>query len=205
MQAKGQPGVWAAGCILIWSLSACGQGGEELQSRPPLVSGTAQTADYTEGSTSRVPPQAALQTAEGSGSDVEGHPSVDPNQRIADRRIEVPPDVEGKWKAVKLMVRNKQDEEQSRMYTVTLGSTFNPEGTGLAITVGPFLPNFLMDESVYTSNGNELVNPAVHLEVKEGDRTLYEGWAFAKFPGMYAFEHETFALQLMDFIPAEVS
>ena len=50
-----------------------------------------------------------------------------------------------------------------------------------------------------------MTNPAVRLVVEENGKTLYEGWAFAKYPTMYAFEHDEFALQLMDYIPADVS
>ena len=62
-----------------------------------------------------------------------------------------------------------------------------------------------MTQTNYTSKGNELTNPAVRLVVEENGKTLYEGWAFAKYPTMYAFEHDEFAFQLMDYIPADVS
>ena len=122
-----------------------------------------------------------------------------------DRRIIVPKEVEGKWKAVKIMVRNKIDESRSSMKTMGLGSSFELEGSAIKVTVGPFMPNFVMTQKNYTSNGNELNNPAVQLVVEEKGKTLYEGWAFSKYPAMYAFEHEEFAFQLMDYIPEDVS
>jgi len=122
-----------------------------------------------------------------------------------DRGIAVPDEVEGQWKAVKIMVRNKIDESRSSMKTASLGSSFNLDGSGIKVTVGPFMPNFIMTKKNYSSNGNELINPAVRLLVEENGKTLYEGWAFAKYPTMYAFEHDEFAFQLMDYIPADVS
>jgi hypothetical protein len=62
-----------------------------------------------------------------------------------------------------------------------------------------------MSQNAYTSNGNELTNPAIQLVVEQNGKTLYTGWAFAKYPTMYAFEHEDYALQLMDYIPIDVS
>ena len=148
-----------------------------------------------------------IQTVTGQNTGVnrdEVHLGVKERVKI-DRGIIVPKEVEGKWKAVKIMVRNKIDESRSSMKTTALGSSFELEGSAIKVTVGPFMPNFVMTQTNYTSNGNELKNPAVQLVVEEKGKTLYEGWAFSKYPTMYAFEHEKFAFQLMDYIPEDVS
>jgi len=134
----------------------------------------------------------------------EVHPGVKEEVKI-DRGIVVPKEVKGQWKAVKIMVRNKIDESRSSMETASLGSSFNLGRSGIKVTVGPFMPNFVMTQKNYSSNGNDLINPAVRLRVEDKGKILYEGWAFAKYPTMYAFEHEEFAFQLMDYIPADVS
>ena len=134
----------------------------------------------------------------------ENHPNVQEKVKI-ERGVAVPDGVKGKWKAVKLLVKNKKDEERNEMKTITLGSSFELEDSGIRVTVGPFLPNFVMSQKAYTSSGNELTNPAVQLVVEQNGKTLYTGWAFAKYPTMYAFEHDVFALQLMDYIPIDVS
>ena len=134
----------------------------------------------------------------------EVHPGIKEEVKI-DRGIVVPAEVKGQWKAVKIMVRNKIDESRSSMKTASLGSSFNLGGSGIKVTVGPFMPNFVMTQKNYSSNGNELINPAVRLRVEDKGKILFEGWAFAKYPTMYAFEHDEFAFQLMDYIPADVS
>jgi hypothetical protein len=134
----------------------------------------------------------------------ENHPNVQEAVKV-ERGIIVPDEVKGKWKAVKLLIKNKKDEERNEMKTINLGSSFELEDSGIRVTVGPFLPNFVMSQKAYTSNGNELTNPAIQLVVEQNGKTLYTGWAFAKYPTMYAFEHEGFALQLMDYIPIDVS
>ena len=134
----------------------------------------------------------------------ENHPNVQEKVKI-ERGVVVPDGVKGKWKAVKLLVKNKKDEERNEMKTITLGSSFELEDSGIKVTVGPFLPNFVMSQKAYTSSGNELTNPAVQLVVEQNGKTLYTGWAFAKYPTMYAFEHDVFALQLMDYVPIDVS
>ena len=149
-----------------------------------------------------------VQQVEASGSygrqATEGHPDVQERVKI-ERGVVVPDGVKGKWKAVKLLVKNKKDEERNEMKIITLGSSFELEDSGIRVTVGPFLPNFVMSQKAYTSSGNELTNPAVQLVVEQNGKTLYTGWAFAKYPTMYAFEHDVFALQLMDYIPMDVS
>jgi hypothetical protein len=155
-----------------------------------------------EGSRSKIPQtQAAL---DNQAPDDKIHPSVQAEVKVQ-RTVVVPDESDGKWKAVKLLIENKKDVGRNEMKTITLGSSFLLEDSGIKVTVGPFFPNFVMSQKAYTSSGNELTNPAVQLVVKQNGKTLYTGWAFAKYPTMYAFEHEDFALKLMDYIPIDVS
>jgi hypothetical protein len=155
-----------------------------------------------EGSRSKSPQvEAGLDNKE---ADERNHPSVQGSVKI-ERAVVLPEESVGKWKAVKLLIKNKKDESRNEMKTITLGSSFELENLGIKVTVGPFLPNFVMSKKTYTSSGNELTNPAVQLIVEQNGKTLYTGWAFAKYPTMYAFEHESIALQLMDYVPIDVS
>ena len=141
---------------------------------------------------------------EGSENSESGHPQVNSKVLIS-RKIVVPSEVEGKWNAVKILVRNKEDEELGGIHTLNLGSSFTPVGSGLIVTLGPFLPNFMMDQKTYTSIGNEPLNPAVQLIVEEAGEIIYKGWAFKKFPSMYEFEHQLISIELLGAIPAIVS
>ncbi len=141
---------------------------------------------------------------EGSGSDVKDHPNVEEQKKI-ERGVIVPDAIKDKWKAVKIMVRNKKDESLNEIKTVTLGSSFEIKEGGLKVTVGEFMPNFVMTRTSYTSMNNQLINPAVQLLVEENGKILYKGWSFANYPNLYAFEHEKIAFQLMDYVPQEVS
>jgi len=138
---------------------------------------------------------------EGSENNESGHPQVNSKVLIS-RKIVVPFEVEGKWNAVKILVRNKEDEELGGIHTLNLGSSFTPVGSGLIVTLGPFLPNFMMDQKTYTSIGNEPLNPAVQLIVEEAGKIIYKGWAFKRFPSMYGFEHQLISIELLGAIPA---
>ena len=141
---------------------------------------------------------------EGSENNESGHPQVNSKVLIS-RQIVVPSEVEGKWNAVKVLVRNKKDERLGGVYSLSLGASFIPAGSGLKVTVGPFLPNFIMDKKVYTSKGNELLNPAVQLMVEEAGKIIYKGWAFKRFPSMYEFEHQLISIELLEAIPVVAS
>ena len=130
------------------------------------------------------------------------HPSTQGTSK-PQRVVVIPDEAEGKWKAVKLLIKNKEDAAHNEVKTITLGSSFKLGDSGIKVTVGPFLPNFVMSQKAYTSSGNELTNPAVQLKVEQNGKTIYTGWAFAKYPTMYAFEHKDFALQLLDYIPIQ--
>jgi hypothetical protein len=149
--------------------------------------------------------QAAAKQAEGSGGgQVKDHPDVQQSEKLQ-REVRVPENVEGKWKSVKILIRNKTDDGKNEIKTVALGSSFQIGDSGIKVTAGPFLPNFVMDQGTYTSMNNQAINPAVQLVVEENGKVLYKGWTFAKYPEMYAFEHDKFALELKDYIPEDVS
>ncbi|MDG1843772.1 MAG: hypothetical protein P8I98_05580 [Nitrospinaceae bacterium] len=127
------------------------------------------------------------------------------NKKLISREIVVPSEVEGKWNSVKILIQNKEDEELESIHTLKLGSSITPVGSGLTVTVGSFLPNFVMDKKTYTSKGNKLLNPAVQLIVEESGKIIYKGWAFAKFPTMYKFEHKSISIKLLGAMPEVVS
>jgi len=145
------------------------------------------------------------QLAEGSGTSAEDHPPVTEDQKNVNREIIVPKSVAGKWKAVKILVRDKSDEELNTIQTVELGSSFKLGDSGITVNAAEFFPNFVLDQASYTSMDNTLGNPAIHLVITENGKELYNSWTFAKYPGLYAFEHARYGLQLMDFIPMPTS
>jgi len=147
--------------------------------------------------------QTAARQPEGSGGQVKDHPDVQQSEKLQ-REVRIPENVAGKWKSVKILIRNKTDGK-NELKTVALGTSFQISDSGLKVTVGPFLPNFVMDKGTYTSMNNQVINPAVQLVVEENGKVLYKGWTFAKYPDMYAFEHDKFALELKDYIAEDVS
>ncbi len=158
----------------------------------------------TEGSASEVEIPKETPRLEGSGGEVKEHPDVEETEKL-ERRVYTPKNVEGKWKAVTILIRNKTDEGKNELKTVDIGASFKVAGSEIRVTVGPFFPNFVMDEGTYTSMNNQVINPAVQLTVEENGKILYKGWTFAKYPTMYAFQHDVYALELKGHIPVDIS
>ncbi len=199
--------VWTPVLVLILFLG-CSQEepDREIKDAVGLSEIASTDSKPSEGSRTQTPPPLTdQQLAEGSGSDIDGHPPITEDQKNVHREIIIPKSVEGKWKAVKILVRDKSDEERNTMQTVELGSTFQLGDSGIMVSAGEFFPNFVLDKAHYTSIDNALGNPAIHLVITENGKELYNGWTFAKYPGLYAFEHKRYSLQLMDFIPTPTS
>jgi len=186
-------------CLAV--TTACSQAKD---SPPPQPSDSAPGFSLADGGKPEDKAAGAASFSEGSGTQVKDHPEIKEGEKI-ERRVSIPENVQGKWKAVKILVKDKTNEENNAVKTVDLGSSFLIANTQIKVTVGPFLPNFVMDKGTYTSMNNEVINPAVQLLVEENGQVLYKGWTFAKYPAMYAFEHAVYALELSDYIAADVS
>ena len=187
--------------IIFWGQIGCSAGTDQSETLPEK---SLNQMINTEGSSFKLDKKTRSKNLiEGSETKSVGHPRV--NGKHMFREIVVPSEVRDKWNAVKLLVRNKKDEELGGVHTLSLGSSFVPRGSDLKVTVGSFLPNFVMDKKTYTSRGNELLNPAVRLTVEESGKIIYKGWSFKRFPSMYEFEHQLVSIELLSAIPAVVS
>ncbi len=190
------------GCVAMAMVSACSTGEEEMAEK-----GTAENIDQV--AQEKLPEGSFSERFEPKNSDAENysedeHPAALDGEKFL-REVFVPDTVQGKWKAVKILVGDKTDEEKNEVKIVELGSSFMIGDSAIKVTVGPFFPNFVMDKTHYTSMDNQLINPAVQMTVEENGKNIYKGWAFEKHPNLYAFEHEKFSLRLIGSIAADVS
>ncbi len=191
--------------LLVMALSACTASEDPAPQTEANISETAagsMESAKTEGSF--FSPNMMKEETLPKCSGYDAHPAAVEAKKIQ-RENFIPDNVKGKWKAVKILIRDKTDEEKNEIKTVELGTTFALGDGGMKVTVCPFFPNFVMDESHYTSMDNQLMNPAVQIVVEENGKNIYKGWAFENHPTLYAFENEKYGLQLMGSIAAEVS
>lgn len=114
-----------------------------------------------------------------------------------EKKIVVPDQVKGKWKAVKIEVEYK-DKNSRKQFTVPLHSDFKVPDSDLIIKTGDFLPHFSMAADAITSSSNNPENPAARIEVLQNNKEIFHGWLFAKFPAVHPFQHDKYGVTLVE-------
>jgi len=114
-------------------------------------------------------------------------------------KVVVPDSVKGKWSGVKLLLDDKASKKTEE-FTVNLNSQLKIPNTDLKVAVGDFLPDFRMDQGTITSASNDPNNPAVAVTVYEGDKEIFKGWLYLKFPTIHPFEHPKYGLTMKEAI-----
>jgi len=115
--------------------------------------------------------------------------------------IVVPASVKGKWGAVRLVVEDKSTGAATE-YAVPLRSRFEVPNTSLTLEVGDFLPDFTIQESVFTSVSDRPDNPAVKVTVVEAGKPIFDAWLFSLYPSVHPFTHPRYGLSLKEGVPA---
>ncbi|MDH4099632.1 MAG: DUF2155 domain-containing protein [Nitrospirota bacterium] len=127
------------------------------------------------------------------------HLSVPPKQ---EQQLVVPDAVRGKWSGAKLVVEDRE-KKAAKEFEVKLNADFQIPGSNLVVKVGDFLPNFVMNGPVLTSLDNQTGNPALKVTIVEGDKELFSGWLFSKYPQIHPFEHPKFGVTLKEGVPGK--
>jgi len=120
-------------------------------------------------------------------------------------QVVVPANVKGKWSSVKLLIEDRE-AKKIQEYTVKLNSELKIPGSNLIVTVGEFLPDFIMDGSKITSGSGELNNPAVGIKVADGDKQIFPapgkqwGWLWSRkeLQSAHPFEHPRFNIMMKE-------
>lgn len=113
--------------------------------------------------------------------------------------VVIPPALQNRWKAVRIVLKAKKSgKEQS--FALPLGQDAKLPPSPLHITLQYPLPSFSMEGGVFTSKSEQMENPAVFAILREGNKVLFQGWMFVKFPDTHAFEHPDYAIRVVEFV-----
>jgi len=117
-------------------------------------------------------------------------------------KVVVPPDVSEKWKAVVIIVDDKQTKTKNE-FTVSIGDELIIPDSDLTVKVGAFLPDFKMSADTITSTTSDPNNPAAGIAVMQNGNKIFPasgewGWLYAKFPTIHSFQHDRFSLTLKE-------
>jgi hypothetical protein len=122
---------------------------------------------------------------------------VDPETGV---NIVIPVEIRQKWISVVIVVDDKKDNKQEEL-TVDIGGELKIPDSDLTVKIGPFVPEFSLNENTITSLSSEPKNPSVGIAVMQNGEKIFPekgkwGWLHANFPKIHPFQHERFALTL---------
>jgi hypothetical protein len=140
--------------------------------------------------------------AQGSGTQQgtlpSGHPSTEGGQvpivpQVS--QIIVPDGVKGVWGSAIIAIEKKADNKIEDV-TVALNSEYKVPDSTLKLVIGDFMPDFRMEGSTITSASSDPNNPAIQIQIFEGEEEVFSGWLYARFPAIHPFQHETYGITL---------
>ncbi|MDA8170208.1 MAG: DUF2155 domain-containing protein [Nitrospiraceae bacterium] len=112
-------------------------------------------------------------------------------------QVTVPENVKNSWDKVVLVVEDKTTGKSSEE-TVKIGSDYKIPGSEMRIHVIDFLPDFKMSGTEITSVSNEPNNPAARVDVFDGDKQIFRGWLYARFPAIHPFQNDKYGITLKE-------
>jgi hypothetical protein len=113
----------------------------------------------------------------------------------------VAPEIAAAWAAVRIRVIDRESGAAEN-FEIPLGGADLLGESGLVLSAGVFLPDFIMDEHGITSRSAMPVNPAVRVLISEDGMEDFDGWLFAAMPEIHPYPHARYQVLLVEGIPA---
>ncbi|MDX2438375.1 MAG: hypothetical protein QNL88_15185 [Acidobacteriota bacterium] len=113
----------------------------------------------------------------------------------------VAPEIAEAWSGVRIRVVDR-DGGGEETFDIPLNGADLLGDSGLVLSAGVFLPDFILDEDGISSRSTEPINPAVRVVISEDGMEDYEGWLFASMPEIRPYPHTRFEVLLVEGIPA---
>lgn len=118
-----------------------------------------------------------------------------------DAEPSVAPEIAAAWSGVRILVIDRDDGTDAT-FDIPLGGADLLGDSGLVLSAGMFLPDFIMDENGITSRSPEPLNPAVRVVISEDGMEDFEGWLFAAMPDFKPYPNARYQVLLVEGIPA---
>lgn len=115
-------------------------------------------------------------------------------------KLVVPPEVTAAFGGVQIGWKDSQ-AGQGGVIDVPLGGAAAIPGTDLQVRADVFLPAFTMTAEEITSTGTAPENPAARIAVIQGEKEVFAGWIFKRFPEVHPFQHPRISLALEGGVP----
>jgi hypothetical protein len=106
------------------------------------------------------------------------------------------------WTAVEFHLRGKRAGDRELTMQVPVGGEKAFEGTPITVRVLNFVPDFAMGTDSVTTKSMKDANPAAKIEILDGGKALFKGWAFRDFPDMHSFEDPRYTIKMIRAVAA---
>lgn len=179
-----------------------------------LVTASAAILAFTGCSGEKKAPEAPAPAAQSEQQAMPGnHPAMDKTQEDiskvqhanikTQKAVSLTSEVKAKWKEVKLeLIDNASGKSEA--VTIKVGGDVKLK-EGVRLKVDALVPDYAIAENTIESRSNEARNPAVLIELVEGDKTVARGWVFRDFPEFNSYKDGKFTVKLLVPAPAEAN
>ena len=140
-------------------------------------------------------------TSDTGGVTATGHDSL-PVPGGFSTEITVSPEIAAAWTGVRVRLIDRETGTEET-FEIPLGGADMLGDSGLVLSAGAFLPDFIMDERGISSRSPEPINPAVRVVISGDGIGDFEGWLFAAMPEIHPFPHDRYQVLLVEGIPAD--
>lgn len=113
----------------------------------------------------------------------------------------VDPEIAAAWSGVRIRVVDR-DGGAEEMFDIPINGAELLGESGLVLSAGVFLPDFILDENGISSRSAEPINPAVRVVISEDGMEDFEGWLFASMPEIRPYPNERWEVLLVGGIPS---
>lgn len=113
------------------------------------------------------------------------------------KEVRVSDEVRATWKVVEVELTDT-DSAVKKVLKLDVGKKVAIEGTNFKISAVVFIPHYVIYEDHIGSKTNELNNPAVLMELFDGDKSVARGWIFKSFTTFNSFVHEKYTIALLE-------
>ncbi|MBI5410188.1 MAG: hypothetical protein HZA14_12575 [Nitrospirae bacterium] len=112
------------------------------------------------------------------------------------KEVKLSEEVKAKWKEVKMELTDPATKS-AEVLTLKVGNAVALKRPGFKLKVEAFVPDYAISDNHIESRSNEPKNPAVLVELMDGDKSVAKGWVFKDFPEFNSYTDDRFPLKLV--------
>lgn len=114
----------------------------------------------------------------------------------AQRELSISPEVKARWSEAKLEVTDAGSKAKE-VLTIKVGGAENLKKKGFKLKVEALVPDYSISDNRIESRSNDPRNPAVLVELFDGDKSVAKGWVFKNFPDFNSYRDDRVGVLLV--------